>query len=80
MDFLKHLAKTLVFPLMERRMQNKKIPRELKLTLKRILNKTTENIEMVAEEERLETRKLCHQNLCVICKNRFVCNVPEKFV
>lgn len=79
LHFLKRLAKVLVTPLMERRLQHKQIPRELKFTLERILNKTTVSDEIiVAEEECLETRRLCHicpsklkrktRYLCIICK------------
>lgn len=78
LDFLKELAKSLTTPQMERRLQNKKMPRELKSTLERILKKSNTTTEMEPAEEVLETRRLCHicptklkrktQYLCCVCK------------
>lgn len=58
LEFLKIVAKSLTRPLMERRLMNKNLPRELTLTIRRILRLKEE----IQEERRevFEKRKTCY--------------------
>lgn len=71
MQFLKELAKELVTPHMQSRLETPNIHRELRMIIKRILGCDQENEPQdtsVKCEEKLKKRKTCH--LCPSTKNR----------
>lgn len=75
-DFVKPLAIQMVKPEMERRLQNSRITREVRICIKRVLQIKEDN--NIAEEEKFEVRKTCRRcpaskrrqtsNFCIICK------------
>lgn len=76
-EFAKELAAKLVRGNMERRLQNPRMPRELRFTISRILGRPEENVPVRQVDLTLQKRKACHlchktthrmtKYLCVEC-------------
>ncbi|KAI8437745.1 hypothetical protein MSG28_011979 [Choristoneura fumiferana] len=73
-DFVLHLARELVLPALKQRVYNEKLPRELRMTLRRVLGRDLPPPPPPSEPESSSARKLCR-----VCpsklkrQTRFVC-------
>ncbi|KAI8426738.1 hypothetical protein MSG28_014435 [Choristoneura fumiferana] len=58
-DFVLHLARELVLPALKQRVYNEKLPRELRMTLRRVLGRDLPPPPPPSEPESSSARKLC---------------------
>lgn len=78
-DFLMHLARELVLPALKQRVYNEKLPRELRMTLRRVLGQDLPPPQPPSDTGASSTRKLCR-----ICpsklkrQTRFICCICAK--
>ncbi|CAG4969261.1 unnamed protein product [Colias eurytheme] len=78
-DFLMHLARELVLPALKQRVYNEKLPRELRMTLRRVLGQDLPAPLPPSDTGTSSTRKLCR-----ICpsklkrQTRFTCCICAK--
>lgn len=87
-DFLMHLARELVLPALKQQVYNEKLPRELRMTLWRVLEQDLPPPQPPSDTGASSTRKLCRicpsklkrqTRFVAFAQNRSVCSALLKF-